>query len=180
MFRRLAFILAVAAVCALPVQARAQESKSAPLAKQLSQLLDEKKLDSVAAADTQNLGTYAAALYYPGSQLLVVSAKYAAPPFLNEKIGKKDYRDVYIDLSSASVAGSKMFVIDLNGDGLVVRPADNQGADNCEIGGKTVSFDGEWKKAKMSESDYMKAFNDADAAYCRALQILINQLKSST
>ena len=38
----------------------------------------------------------------------------------------------------------------------------------------------EWKKAKMSEGDYTKAFTKADEAYARALQILINQLKSST
>ena len=135
--------LAVVVTCA-PLVAAPQESKSAGLAKQLAQLMDAKKLDSIAGADSQDLGTYVAALYYPGTELLVVSAKYAAPPLLNEKIGNKNYRDVYIDLNSASVAGSKVLVMDLNADGLVAKPADNQPADNCEIGGKAVTFDGEW------------------------------------
>ena len=179
MFRGCVAALAAAVVCA-PLLAAPQESKSSGLAKELAQLLDAKKMDSIAAADSQNLGTYVAALYFPGTQLLVVSAKYAAPPLLNEKIGKKNYRDVYIDLNSASVAGSKMLVMDLNADGLVAKPVDNQGADNCEMGGKAIMFDGEWKKAKLSEAAYTKAFGTADDAYSHALEILINQLKSGT
>lgn len=179
MFRGCAVALAVAVTCT-PVAAGQDVSKSAALAKQLTQLMDAKKLDSIAGADSQNLGTYVAALYYPGTELLVVSAKYAAPPLLNEKIGNKNYRDVYIDLNSASVAGSKMLVEDLQADGLVARPSDNQPADNYEMAGKSVVFNGDWKKAKMSEADYTKAFSQADEAYSRALEILINQLKSST
>jgi len=178
MFRGFAVALAVAVACT-PVAAQ-ETGKSAQLAKQLAALMDAKKLDSIAGADSQDLGTYVAALYYPGTELLVVSAKYAAPPLLNEKIGKKDYREVYIDLNSASIAGSKLFVTDLNADGLVARPAENTGADNCEMAGKQLVFDGEWKKAKMSQTDYTQAFSKADDAYSHALQILINQLKSST
>ncbi|NUR53850.1 MAG: hypothetical protein HOQ29_05360 [Acidobacteria bacterium] len=164
---------------AAPGAAAAQEARSPEVVKQLTQLLDQKKLDSIATADPQNLGTYVAALYFAGSQLLVVSGKYAAPPLLNEKIGKKDYRDVYIDLSSASVAGSKMFVMDMNADGLVARPSENQGMDSFESGAKQVTFDGDWKKAKMSEAEYTKAFSEADAAYARAIDLLLTQLKAS-
>lgn len=159
--------------------ASAQEGKSPDLAKQLTQLLDQKKLDSVAAADPQNAGTFAAALYFPGSQLLVVSAKYAAPTLLTDKIAKKDYREVYIDLSSASVAGTKLFVIDANCDGLSAKSNEDQAADSYEFGKTQVSFEGA-KKAKMSDADYGKAFSDADTSYSRVLQLLINQLKSGT
>src|SRR5881409_3537656 len=121
---RHAFIALTAVAIALPSAARApQDSKSAELAKQLGQLLDERKLDSIAAADTQNAGTFVAALYFPGTQLLVVSAKYSAPQLLNDKLAKKEYRDVYIDLSSASIAGTKLFVMDTFADGLVPKPA---------------------------------------------------------
>ena len=72
-------------------------------------------------------------LYFQGSQLLVVSAKYAAPPLLVAKIKEQNYRDVYIDLSSASVAGSKVFVIDAGVDGLAPKPGDS-GADSYEQG----------------------------------------------
>ena len=169
----------LAIMLAAPGAALAQEAKSPELVKQLTQLLDQKKLDSIATADPQNLGTYVAALYFAGSQLLVVTGKYAAPPLLNEKIGKKDYRDVYIDLSSASVAGSKVFVMDMNADGLVARPGENQGMDTFENGTKQYTFDGDWKKAKMSEADYTKAFADADVAYSHALELLLAQLKAS-
>ncbi|HEY3380514.1 MAG TPA: hypothetical protein VGK32_02035, partial [Vicinamibacterales bacterium] len=67
----------------------AQELKSAPLAKELAQLLDTAKLDAVAAKDPSTADGFVAALYFPGSQLLVVSARYAVPPLLAEKIAKK-------------------------------------------------------------------------------------------
>jgi hypothetical protein len=172
-------VILVSALFAAPSVAPAQDAKSPELAKQLTQLLDAKKLDSIATADPQNLGTYIAALYMPSAQLLVVTGKYAAPPLLNEKIGKKDYRDVYIDLNSASVAGSKVFVMDLNADGLVARPGDNAGTDSVEQGGKQISFDGDWKKAKMSEAEYLKAFSEADAAYAHALELLIAHVKAA-
>jgi hypothetical protein len=170
--------LVFAVTLAAPSASPAQEAKSTDLVKQLTQLLDQKKLDAIAGADSQNLGTYVAALYFPGTQLLVVRGKYAAPPLLNEKIAKKEYRDVYIDLNSASVAGSKVFVMDLNADGLIAKPGDNQGTDSVEQAGKTVTFDGDWKKAKISEADYNKAFSDADDAYAKALELLIAQLKN--
>src|SRR4029078_10620977 len=148
-------------------------SKSADLAKQLAQLLDEKKLDSIAAADAQAAGTFVAALYFPGTQLLVVSAKYSAPQLLNDRLTKKEYRDIYIDLSSASVAGSKVFVMDTFADGLVAKPKADNPADSVERPGSTASFDGDWKKAKQSEAEYMKSFDEADTAYAHLLQLLI-------
>ena len=169
-----------AALVTIPATSGAQEPKSPEAVKQLTQLLDQKKLDSIAAPDPQSPGTYVGALYFPGSQLLVVSAKYAAPPLLNDKIAKKDYREVYIDLSSASIAGTKLFVMDTNADGLVPKPGDDQPFDTVERAGTNISFDGSWKKAKMSEADYMKAFSEIDTAYVHAVQMLINQLKSKS
>ena len=168
------------AVLAVPALGQAQDSKSSDLAKQLSQLLDEKKLDAIAAADPQSPGTFAAALYFPGTQLLVVSAKYSAPSLMNDKLAKKDYRDIYVDLSSASVAGSKVFVMDTFADGLVSHPKGDTPADSVERGGATLSFDGDPKRAKQTETEYTKAFTDADAAYSQILQLLITKLKSGT
>jgi hypothetical protein len=169
-----------AAILAVPAVSRAQDLKSADLAKQLAQLLDDKKMDAIAAADTQTPGTFAAALYFPGTQLLAVSAKYAAPSLMNDKLAKKDYRDVYIDLSSAFVAGSKVFVMDTFADGLIARPKGDNPADSIERANATVSFDGEFKKAKMSEADYGKAFDEADTAYVHILQVLLAKLRSGT
>ena len=174
------FAVLIAAVLIVPATLRAQDAKSPELAKQLAQLLDEKKLDSIAAADAQNPGAFVAALYFQGTQLLVVSAKYSAPQLLTDRVTKKEYREVYIDLSSASVPGSKVFVMDTYADGLVAKPRGDSPADSVERGGSTASFDGDWKKAKQSEADYMKAFGDADTEYVRLLQALISKLKSST
>ena len=118
-----AAFLTIAVVAAAAVQpAVAQESKSAAAAKELVQALDASKLEAIAAPDPSDPGTFVAALYFPGSQILVVSAKYSAPPLLNAKLASKDFRDIYIDLNSASVAGTKVFVIDQGVDGLVAKP----------------------------------------------------------
>jgi hypothetical protein len=156
--------------------ASAQEAKSPAAAKQLSETLDKLKLDSIAAPDPAEPGTFVAALYFQGAQLLVVSAKYSAPQLLNDKLTKKDYRDVYIDLNAASMPGTKIFVMDQGADGLVARPGDNP-PDSWEQGTKTTAFDGDWKKAKVTEDEYTKAFAAADEKYARILTLLAAHAK---
>jgi hypothetical protein len=159
--------------------AGAQDLKSGDLARQLTQLLDSRKLANVAAADTQNPGTFIAALYIPGTQLLVVSAKYAAPTLLTELLARKDFQGVYVELSSASVPSSKMLVMDAYANGLLAKPVGTQPPDSIDRFGTVSTFDGAWKKAKMAEADYMKSFSEADAAYTHLLQSLIAHLKTT-
>ncbi len=159
--------------------ASAQESKSLVLAKELTQLLDQAKLDAIAARDPSSPDAFVAALYFPGSQLLVVGAKYQVPSLLNEKIAKKDYRDVYTDLNSAYVEGTKCFVMDIGADGLKAKK-DESRYDTCDIGSKSYMFDGDWKKQKMaSEDEYNKAFQDSDDRYAKMLSALIAQAKKA-
>jgi hypothetical protein len=172
-------VVALTLALCVPVAAGAQDLKSSDLARQLTQLLDSKKLDTVAAADAQNPGTFVAAMYFPGTQLLVVSAKYTAPALLTELLARKDFRGVYVELSSASVQSSRLFVRDAYANGLMVKPSGEQPADSVETAGKEATFDGGWKKAKITEADYLKSYADADAAYTRVLQSLIAHLKSS-
>jgi hypothetical protein len=159
--------------------AAAQTSKSAAAAKEFAAALDGAKLDSIAAADPSEPGVFVAALYFPGSQILAVSAKYAAPPLLVTKMKEKNYRDIYIDLNSASVAGTKLFIMDQGVDGFVAKPGDDQPADSCEQGNKQITFDGKWKNAKLSEEEYMKAFQTADERYAKILTLLTAQAKAS-
>ena len=168
----------LAAVLALSLAetARAQESKSSPVAKELAAALDAAKLDAAAARDPSNADVFVAALYFPG-QLLVVSAKYAAPILLNERFSKKEYRDIYIDLNSASVPGTKIFIEDLGADGLKAKRVEGQAYDAYEVAGKRTAFDGEWKKQNLSEDEYMKAFSAADERYTQLLTVLLAQLK---
>ncbi len=75
--------------------ALAQDSESSRVAKQLAAALEAAKIDSIAAKDPTRPGTYIAALYFSGTQLLVISAQYPAPTLLDEKLLKKEYRDIY-------------------------------------------------------------------------------------
>ena len=177
MVRRASALLIAAAFLLVPVRASAQ-SKSADLAKQLGQLLDAQKLTSIAAADPQNAGVYVAALYFPGTQLLVVSAKYFNPPALTDKLAQKNYQDVYSALNEGALPGTKVLVMDTFADGLVAKPSGDNAPDSVD-GSVAMTFDGNWKKAKQTEDEYMKAFHAADDAYAHTLELLIAKLKSS-
>jgi hypothetical protein len=167
-------------VLSRPSTALAQESKSASLAKQLAAALDAGKLDSIAAKDPADGERFVAALYFPGTQLLVISAKYSVPQLLTDRLGRKEYRDVYMDLNGASVADSKIFIEDPGADGLKAKREDNQPFDQVEMGGKRTMFDGDWKKQKISEQDYMKAFSTADDRYAELLAALLAQAKKTS
>src|SRR5678815_2453971 len=93
---------------------------------------------------------FAAILYFPGSQLLVVGAKYYVPERMDYSIGEKKYRDVYIDLNSAAVPKTKIFISDLGANGLQAKKRGNGPNDTVDVDGKTRVFDGDWKKAKIS------------------------------
>jgi len=172
--------LVALASAAVSTSASAQDSKSAALAHQLSVALDGAKLDSIAARDPSRPDTFVAALYFPGLQLLVVSAKYSAPQLIDAKLAQKNYKDIYIDLNSASVQNSKIFVEDLGVDGLKIKREENQPFDAYEEAGKRTAFDSDWKKQKLSEDDYKKVFSTADDRYSQMLTALIAQMKKTS
>jgi hypothetical protein len=169
----------VSMVAAWPAVSAAQESKSEALVKELAQLLDQYKLDSIAARVPDTPDQFVGALYFPGLQMLVVTARYSAPSYVLEKLGKKEYREVYIDLNSASVPESKVFFEDLKADGMKAAREENDPYDMYEGKGKKLSFDGDWKKAGLSEQQYRDEFVAVDAHYSRLLTILIAQAKKA-
>jgi hypothetical protein len=164
---------------AIAVPALGQESKSAALAKQLTAALDAGKLDCVAAKDPAAADVFAAALYFPGS-LLVVSGKYTVPQLLNDRLAKKEYRDVYMDLNGAATASTKVFIQDPGADGLKAKRDENQAFDIVDIGGKQTMFNSDWKAQKLSEQEYLKVFGDADERYAKILTALLAQLKKTS
>jgi hypothetical protein len=172
-----AAVLAALSILSIASIAQAQDSKSSPLAKQLTAALEAAKLDSIAAKDPTAPDTYVAALYYAGSPLLVVSAKYSVPQLLDARLGKKEFRDAYIDLSSASIPETKIFIQDAGGDGIKARREDGQAFDSYEVGGKPTMFDGDFKRQKLSEQDYQKVYTSADERYSAMLAALLSQLK---
>jgi hypothetical protein len=180
-FGRPCVVMAAGALCAAALSvtaAASQESKSAAVAKELVLALDAAKATDIAAPDPLNPGGFIAALYIPGTQLLVVSAKYSAPPLMVDRINARDFMGVYVDLQSASVRGTKVFIQDQGADGLSARSDGDGPADTWDEGDKSVAFDGDWKKAKVaSEADYAKSYTDADDRYAKMLAALLAQVK---
>ena len=159
----------------VPAFAAAQESRSSQLATELAMLLDAGKLDSIAAKVEGD--EYVGALYFSGSQILVVKARYSVPERMDVKVADRNFRDVYIDLNSASVPDSKILVADASVNGLQARRGNNQPYDTVDMGGKSYAFDGDWDKADLSEQEYTDAFEMSDAEYTRMLEVLVAHLK---
>jgi hypothetical protein len=171
-------ILVVACTLLVPAAVLAQESKSAVVATELTRLLDQAKLDSIAAKH-DTAGQYVSALYIAGSQLLVVSAKYSQPARMDYLLNEKKYQEMYQDLNSASETQSKVFVMDLGANGLRFKQEKNE-LDTADVSGKSVVFDGDWGKARISEAEYRKTYEATDAQYTQMLQALVAALKKSS
>ena len=173
------FGASVIAASLMTMPAEAQDSRSAPLVKELTELLGQRKLDSVAAKSPATPDQFVAALFFPG-QLLLISARTTAPAVVNEKLVRREFRDVYIDLNSASIPESRVMITDGGADGLRPRREPNQPFDTQDAGGKSLRFNGNWREQKVSEQDYMKTFTQADEAYVAALQALLAELKKAS
>ena len=165
---------------ALPVVAAAQAaaSKSATVAKELVQVMGQKKLDSIAAKMPTGEGLFAAALYCPNVQLLVISGHYTAPQLMEPRLAGKQYRDTYMELSGTVTADSKVFVQDMGEPGLSKGKQDNL-YDTWNQAGKIVMFDGDPDKQKMSDADYQKSFAAADEEYTTIQTALLAEAKKS-
>ena len=169
--------LAGLTLCTLaPDVGLAQESRSAPLAQQLVEVLEQAQLQSVAAKDPADADRFVAALFFPG-QLLVMSARYEVPVYLEEKLEDKQYREVYVDLNSASMPESRVFITDSGANGLQALRTLEDPFDSYDGSGLQVRFDGDWDDQQMSEDDYMKIFTTADDEYARMLRALLTEIR---
>ena len=111
-------VTTVAVMLALASAAHGQESQSADAAATLTRVLHERKLDAVAARDPAQPDRFVAALYFPGSQLLVISSVHPVPALLDERLAQQQYRDVYTDLHGSGVREGRVFITDLHANGL--------------------------------------------------------------
>jgi hypothetical protein len=148
-------------------------SKSASHAAALTKQLEQSKLQYIATKDPTDPGRFVAAMHLPGSQLMIVSAKYASPALLNEKVLLGKFQDAYIDLNSASELATRVIVEDLRGDGLTLTKNKDTVRDSFEANGKRVIFDFDWRKQKLSQEEYFSALEAADAQYARMLELLL-------
>jgi hypothetical protein len=165
--------LVVTFVSAAPLDRRAE---SAATATQLAGELAKLRLDAIAAQDPDEPDRFIAALFFENTQLLVVSARHASPALLKTRVAQKQYRDVYIDLSSAAIANSSILFQDMKADGLCARR--EQAADIVYEGAQAAKiFDGDWDKHK---SAYEQQFVTADQRYSRLLTILLAHLRGGS
>jgi hypothetical protein len=175
--------LCTAAIMSLMLAApmiAADGSRSAVPAARLIALLEARGLDAFAAENPRTPGRFVAALYLPGSQLLVISAAYSAPAVLRERIAAGDYRDVYVDLSSAGDRTNRMFVEDLGAPGLRAMREEGKPFDlvwrDVTNG---IHYDGD-PAHKLSKPVYLSRFEADDAAYAELLVILEAALGATT
>ncbi len=153
-------------------------SQSGPIAVQLAQALSEEGLGAIAAQDPDEPDRFIAALFFKDSQLLVVSARYASPSLLEARLAHSQYREVYLDLSGAPIAGTNILFQDMNADGLCARR--DQPADIVYDGNEAAKiFDGDWSK-HASDKTYEQRFAAADQRYSRLLSILLAQVRAAS
>ena len=154
-----------------------QASQSAAKVAAVTRLLDKHKLDAVAAHEDMSTGRFAAALYFPDAQLLVVSALHPQPDVAAQRLAERKYRDVYLDLQGAATQKGRFFVLDMQADGLKRTRESGAAFDQTYINGvDRISYDGDWTGQKMSQSNYDERFKRDDERYVKLLTALEQEL----
>ncbi len=179
-FHVIAGLVALVVTTAGAAHAQSATSGTAAAAKELSTLLATGGGAGprfIAAEDPADPDRFVAAMVLPDLQLLLVSADYKAPVLLRERVLTRKYRDAYQDLQAASIPEGKVVIEDLLANGLASKPAKGQAPDAATFDGRTVTFDGLWRKAKLKEEEYTDAFMKAEQQYARLLGLLIAQAK---
>ncbi len=174
------FTLAIAFVSLSARLGLAQTPLSEPLAKTLVALMQQRQLESIGVGHADQPDRFSAVLLFPG-QLLTVSARYASPPILKEQLVKRNFKDVYVQLSSVGEPADKFFVQDLGANGLQPTRKDGEPFDTVYLSvTNRTAFDGDWKGQKISESAYHERFRAADERYASLLAALVDAAKASS
>ena len=168
-----------AAVFCLLLPPAAASSESAEAARNLVRALDAAGRDAVASADPENPGTFVAALYIPGSQLLVVSAHHPAADAVAYRVVSGQHRDVYLDLPSTPTPKQKFFVQDANADGILgARPGSGQVDVMYEDGVRQTLFNGDSRAQRLTAAAYDDKLAQADTRYARLLRLLASAVRA--
>lgn len=179
--RNLILALGVLGVLNWPLPALAQPGPSVDVAASLTAMMDAKGLRAFATADPGEPGRYVAAMYIPGAQLLVVSARYAVPVLMDTRLEQHQYEQAYMDLQSASVVASKWFVQDLQADGLAAERQPDKPFDIVyRHGARYVMLDSDWGGQGLTATEYRLRFEAAEKRYATMLRVLATALESET
>lgn len=159
---------------------QAKLSQSAGPAATLVKLMSDRGLAAIAAPDPREPGRFVAALCFPGTQLLVISATYPVPELLERRVSNREYRDVYMDLQGDATREGRFFVQDMHANGLMARPDSGAAVDIVyENGVTSTTFAGSGKTRDVSPADYDAKFVAADQRYAEMLDVLVVGLKST-
>lgn len=156
--------------------AQRQAGTSVAAVRELSAFLASHNQAAIAARDPES-GAFIAALYYPGTQLLVVSGNPPAAAAVQAQLTAKNFQDVYAALQDGAAATGRLFVQDLGADGLI------DGGDTIDVvydQGKQTLFDGNPRGHKLSEKAYRDAFTSADTRYAHMVTVLLNEARRAS
>jgi hypothetical protein len=179
-FRSIAIFVILGLLVLAPMLGTATaQTGSGPLVKELVNVMGEAGTDTAAARHPSVDDQFVAVLLFPGRQLLVVTARYESPSLLYQQLVGKNYRNIYMDLQSASIPESKVFIDDLGANGLTFIPGEGEPYDTFSDASGATPFDGDWKSRDVSESDYTESFQEAEAIYVALLRALIAEIQGS-
>lgn len=153
--------------------AAAQGLDSANAARELVDALGKVGSTAIAAADPDAPGTFVAALYIPGSQLLVVSAQHPSPQAVSHRLERGQHREVYLDLQGTPTPDGKFFVQDAGANGIMDARRGSSEVDVLyEDGLEQTLFNGDAAAEDLSRAEYEAKLAAADARYARILTLL--------
>lgn len=158
----------------------AEPFASAAAARELVLALEQLGLEAIAAADAPEPGTFVAALYIPGSQLLVVSARHPSVEGVAHRIAMRQYREVYLDLQGTPTPQNKFFVQDARADGILSAVPGSGDVDVVyEDGVRQTLFNGDFKAQRLTAAAYDAKLAAADAHYARLLKLLTSAVRQA-
>jgi len=171
-------LLAILLVSPAVDETGAQRQASPEAARALVSALTKAGLDTVAAADPAEPGSFVAALHIEGGQLLVVSTRHPSDAAVTHRIAARQYRDVYLDLQGTPTPKGKFFVQDAGADGIVDAKRGSGSVDVLYEDGVTQTmFNGDPKSQKLTEAQYEAKLESADARYARILTLLTDAVR---
>jgi hypothetical protein len=174
-------LLAALMIAIFPREGAAQGFLSPEAAHGLVRALDDAGLEAIAAGDPTEPGTFVAAMYVRGSQMLVVSARHPSVEALAHRIAARQYREVYLDLQGTPTPQHKFFVQDSGADGISKASPEGGGVDVLyEDGIRQTLFNGKPKDQKLTPAQYASRLTSADARYAHLLTVLIAAIQAQS
>lgn len=166
-------VLILALLCSAAAAAAVPERGSPALVRQLVTAMEARQLEAIAVPDREEPGRFIAALVFPDVQVLVVSSRAASPEVMARRISARQFREAYLDLHRGPDAG-RVFIHDMGADGVQEGGRDGDIYYNADA--RTI-FDGNWKEQALTEGAYLKAQEEADERYSRALALLLDGVR---